>query len=296
MTPGNLKERIAALQQRATSPQNTPSVNQRPVAIISHSPSGKLRDRIAKFEEKGGVPVPRGSFGLGAQQAQEGHRKKTEFYGNRLPSMGLGPPPSSRKGLLEALGETSPRKRCMSTSELDYSELQGSRIPSLSSVASELDEEPCPPLPTPVTFDEPQMRVSQPGTVLRRQSIAGGSCTPDRTSRIFVSDANPSVKTGESASCQDAPSLKTDMDGVVPSHDSPEAQSQRSSIAFPTDDSLDMPEEPSSPPATTNHGTTDDTIENEDLDLLNEALASDDSVPAIASSDTSMSSCEYFLH
>ena len=46
--------------------------------------AGALRDKIAKFERKGGVPVPRGSFGLGAPPTVEGPRKRGELYGNRI--------------------------------------------------------------------------------------------------------------------------------------------------------------------------------------------------------------------
>ena len=88
----NLKERIAALEQkkaestastqRATSP--IPSVTP---TNSSHSgpPNGALRDRIARFEKKGGIPVPRGRFGLGAPPVVEGPRKRGELYGNRIP-------------------------------------------------------------------------------------------------------------------------------------------------------------------------------------------------------------------
>ena len=87
--PTNLKERIAALEQRnggsnastrATSP--TPSVaSTTPNGVQT---AGALRDKIAKFEKKGGVPVPRGSFGLGAPPTAEGHRRQGELYGNRI--------------------------------------------------------------------------------------------------------------------------------------------------------------------------------------------------------------------
>jgi len=84
--PVNLKERIAALQQRNVSPSSTP----RP-ASPSSAPapnSAGLRDKIAKFEKKGGVPVPRGSFGLGAPPPGENAQQKRrgELYGNRIPS------------------------------------------------------------------------------------------------------------------------------------------------------------------------------------------------------------------
>jgi len=47
---------------------------------------GALRDRIAKFEKKGGVPVPRGSFGLGAPPSADGPQRRGELYGNRIPA------------------------------------------------------------------------------------------------------------------------------------------------------------------------------------------------------------------
>ncbi|KJA24294.1 hypothetical protein HYPSUDRAFT_99046, partial [Hypholoma sublateritium FD-334 SS-4] len=84
----NLKERIAALEQRnsgvnaasrATSP--TPGM----LSMTGATAPG-FRDKIAKFERKGGVPVPRGSFGLGAPPASEGPRKRGELYGNRIPA------------------------------------------------------------------------------------------------------------------------------------------------------------------------------------------------------------------
>ncbi len=84
----NLKERIAALEQRnsgvsgasrATSP--TPST----VTVAGATAPG-FRDKIAKFERKGGVPVPRGSFGMGAPPPSEGPRRRRELYGNRIPA------------------------------------------------------------------------------------------------------------------------------------------------------------------------------------------------------------------
>ncbi|KAK0211252.1 hypothetical protein DFS33DRAFT_362428 [Desarmillaria ectypa] len=98
----NLKERIAALQQRNASQTQRPSV---PSLSANQSTisSGGLRDKIAKFEQKGGVPVPRGSFGLGAPPTAENGqtRKRGELYGNRIPSAvrvasGSSAPPMSR--------------------------------------------------------------------------------------------------------------------------------------------------------------------------------------------------------
>ncbi|KAG6888367.1 hypothetical protein C0992_008669 [Termitomyces sp. T32_za158] len=88
--PGNLKERIAALEQRNVLPSSdrplSPSIPLTPGAVPN---SAGLRDRIAKFERKGGVPVPRGSFGLGAPPIAENAplKRRGELWGNRIPGM-----------------------------------------------------------------------------------------------------------------------------------------------------------------------------------------------------------------
>ncbi|KXN91223.1 hypothetical protein AN958_01906 [Leucoagaricus sp. SymC.cos] len=95
----NLKERIAALQQRTNAPHSstssspsspspnaTPSSNQTSTSSAPASASA-LREKIARFEKKGGVPVPRGSFGLGAPPLPDpgAPKRKGELYGNRIP-------------------------------------------------------------------------------------------------------------------------------------------------------------------------------------------------------------------
>lgn len=85
--PVNLKERIAALQQRTTSPPAP--LTAQPTGGKGNAPSapGSLKDKIAKFEERGGTPVPRGSFGFGAPPVNDGSvKKRGELYGNRIPS------------------------------------------------------------------------------------------------------------------------------------------------------------------------------------------------------------------
>ncbi|KAJ7119544.1 hypothetical protein C8R44DRAFT_982248 [Mycena epipterygia] len=79
----NLKERIAALQERerATSPPlngHGPTVH-----VSAPAPAGQLRAKIAQFESKGGVPVPQGSFGLGAPP-ESAPKRRAELYGNRM--------------------------------------------------------------------------------------------------------------------------------------------------------------------------------------------------------------------
>ncbi len=129
VSPGvSLKERIAALQQRNGSispPNSSPPAK---VASNSLQGAGALRDKIARFEVKGGVPVPRGSFGLGAPPVREDFalRRKGELYGNRVVSANAGkfqPPSGVNKdggqlSLHTSDGSPVQRKRCISTSVL----------------------------------------------------------------------------------------------------------------------------------------------------------------------------------
>ena len=94
-SPSNLKDRIAALQQGNGSPSPTPSPTSPPRDASITPPRGSLRDKIAKFERKGGVPVPRGSFGMSVPPPEEaGSTKSRELYGNRVAALGKGRPPA----------------------------------------------------------------------------------------------------------------------------------------------------------------------------------------------------------
>lgn len=92
--PTNLKDRIAALQQRSSSPpSSSPSPASTPRDGSLTPPRGSLRDKIAKFERKGGVPIPRGSFAMGAPPPEDaGSTKSRELYGNRVAALGKGRP------------------------------------------------------------------------------------------------------------------------------------------------------------------------------------------------------------
>lgn len=92
-----------------------------------------LRDKIAKFEQRGGTPIPRGSFGMGAPPPQEdlSTRKKGEMLGNRIP--GLNKPNGPPIAYSNTLSPTpSSRKRHVSTSGLQ-SDSFGEMSPELLS-------------------------------------------------------------------------------------------------------------------------------------------------------------------
>ena len=142
----NLKERIAALEQRNSG---IGGPNQRPTSPIPNGtpvpgsssnavpPATGFRDKIAKFERKGGVPVPRGRFGLGAPPVSEGPRRQGELYGNRIPA----PARTSSGSMLpvSVSRATSPTSTLGPNTPPGYS--PGNRRSfSLSSVISDLDD------------------------------------------------------------------------------------------------------------------------------------------------------------
>ncbi|KAI0031476.1 hypothetical protein K488DRAFT_8709, partial [Vararia minispora EC-137] len=99
-----LKDRIAALQQKPNGPTHPSAAPARTSTVSSTGqpttpPRGTLRDKINKFERKGGIPVPRGSFGMGAPPPTEDRSTKSkELYGNRIPSVEKKPGPAPLQG------------------------------------------------------------------------------------------------------------------------------------------------------------------------------------------------------
>jgi len=133
----NLRERIAALEQRnvesvqrATSP--TPSLTSN--NSQSGPSNGALRDKIARFEKKGGVPVPRGRFGLGAPSSIEGPRRRGELYGNRIPvstrTTSSGTLPLSRPGSMVSYDQRRSFSASSVTSDFDDDHLDYSPLSS----------------------------------------------------------------------------------------------------------------------------------------------------------------------
>ena len=88
-----------AVSPTPTSPGGSTSGGSSPTpsGVVSAS---KLREKIAKFEKKGGVPVPRARFGLGVPPPTDGAlpKRQGELYGNRIPrsaSSGAGYAPAA---------------------------------------------------------------------------------------------------------------------------------------------------------------------------------------------------------
>lgn len=123
--PVNLKERIAALQQKNAA-SSTPTVTTTSSSGLPVGQPRSLRDKISQFEEKGGVPIPRGSFGLGAPPVSDGQRSR-ELYGNRIPTPVRVPgnagngPNSARIGspMTPSLTGTGSRKMSVSAADFD---------------------------------------------------------------------------------------------------------------------------------------------------------------------------------
>ncbi|KAH7889323.1 hypothetical protein F5I97DRAFT_506388 [Phlebopus sp. FC_14] len=166
--PVNLKERIAALQQRNVSPNQHQS-SQMASRSIPVNGTGALRDKIAKFEEKGGMPVPRGSFGMGTPQLAENApaKKRGELYGNRVQGLGRpsGPPLSRSGSPLPPTGESpSPRKRCVSTGGA----LSGSP-PSFRT------DDSVPPVPSNLPYSNPRRNSLAAELSTGRRVVSTGS-------------------------------------------------------------------------------------------------------------------------
>ncbi|KAF5331033.1 hypothetical protein D9619_005262 [Psilocybe cf. subviscida] len=130
-----LKERIAALEQRNAANRPTSPTAGVPSGTGSNVPhAAGFKDKIAKFEKKGGVPVPRGRFGLGAPPTVEGPRKQGELYGNRIPA----PVRHVSAGAASTLSAAGAAPGDSSTSSANPQR----RSFSLSNFNAEFDEEP----------------------------------------------------------------------------------------------------------------------------------------------------------
>ncbi|KAK7055304.1 hypothetical protein R3P38DRAFT_2600206 [Favolaschia claudopus] len=153
----SLKERIAAIQQkedrdreqreRAVSPlPPAPQPHGGPAVVLPASASaGALRAKIAQFEGKGGIPVPRSSLGLGAPPESSQPKRKADgmLYGNRMQPARI---PSATLGLArpsEAFSAFDPRTVPLPESEPNspVSPRLLQSDPSLSSHAHTIREE-----------------------------------------------------------------------------------------------------------------------------------------------------------
>ena len=223
--PVNLKERIAALQQRNVSPNQHPST-QIASKAIPIAGTGALRDKIAKFEKKGGVPVPRGSFGMGVPCPADTQtaKKRGELYGNRIQGLGRpSGPPVSRSGSplpLNGGDLPGPRKRCIST---------GGAL-SRGPMAFRTDDS-APPvpnsaaLPTPrrnslaVDFGPGRRVVSAGCAELPSEGISFPSSPPSCPRQLEESDsstATPSPSADSPCLPPEAPEPEVDADTVEP--------------------------------------------------------------------------------
>jgi len=173
----NLKERIAALQQRSISVDTRPSS---PTPLTPSPTSTGLRDKIAKFERRGKVPAPRGSLGLGAPPILDNgsQKRRRELYGNRIPP---GVRASYGSGSLSRSGSPLDSPRYFSVSILDGEDSEVPESPPYlpSSFTSPPSSPPLSESPTAATD------VTQPSGAMFHNEAGGGGITV--LSPIFAS-------------------------------------------------------------------------------------------------------------
>ena len=186
--PINLKERIAAIEQLNASPKSR-SESPNPSGIPQLATNNALRDKIAKFERKGGVPVPRGRFGLGAPPADSGKpRKHGEMYGNRIPR-------AVSRGVPTTVGSQASRRSMSLSVQFDYdsSSSFGSRSTS----------------PCPSDYD----------------GMSDGVLSPDSSKMNFDQTEDPTSPVHELASAPLSPRSEASSELEIP-HDTSEAVPQ----------------------------------------------------------------------
>ena len=112
-----LQQRIAALQQRSAAPQPPPST--------AHSPApSSLRDKIARFDKKGGLPVPA--------------RRAADLYANRAPRPSVGDSTLASEQTNTPLLQSDVNERTLTATEAnEQTLLQSTALSKLQSEANE---------------------------------------------------------------------------------------------------------------------------------------------------------------
>ncbi|KAG8753258.1 hypothetical protein FRC14_006206 [Serendipita sp. 396] len=193
----SLKDRIAALgldnQGPATPSSNAFSNTQAsftygsPATGNSSTPLAGVRDKAARFESIGGVPVPRGSFGLGAPPAQYGPKKSGELYGNRIPSGSRSPGGSPGRSLAEESGDpefTRIRLRSIKSPD-EFKHFEELEVPMAISVIP-----PTPAFPPPEQVTAPPMETE---TLSQTPEELSPSIPEDHSSPVLAETTNGAV-------------------------------------------------------------------------------------------------------
>ncbi|KAF8503652.1 hypothetical protein F5888DRAFT_1019087 [Russula emetica] len=226
--PSNLKDRIAALQQRNGSPSPTPSPTSSHRDASITPPRSSLRDKIAKFERKGGVPIPRSSFGMGMPPPEEaGSTKSRELYGNRVAALGKGRPTAPGNSVHRVVTSpaipsvspsfrTSPdRNAAQPAAHLtpdSISSASSSTPPSLSST-SEPTDRPDGPIDVGDGSDEAQEIPVQPAVEPQVESL---TVTQDAEPLGPSNSATrPTVSIGHRPPADSTPSSPTSLDATT---------------------------------------------------------------------------------
>ncbi|KAG8833712.1 hypothetical protein FRC17_010175 [Serendipita sp. 399] len=266
----SLKDRIAALgldnQGPATPSSNSSSNTQSSFSYgslttgSSLAPLAGVRDKAARFESIGGVPVPRGSFGLGAPAAFQGPRKSGELYGNRIPSGNRSPGSSPGRSLADDSGEPEfTRIRLRSINSPDEAQMSEElEIPMAISVI--------PPTPA---FPPPEQAANSPKTTeplsqtpeemspsVSEEDVAP---TPAETINGAAEEVEIPIKTSPLTISQELQSIPespvTTIPYVQPAYAMPTIAARRRSAILPLEPFTDLEQETSDAkePPTSSH-------------------------------------------
>ncbi|KAA1469275.1 hypothetical protein DENSPDRAFT_595379 [Dentipellis sp. KUC8613] len=230
--PVNLKERIAALQQQRNNglPSNPSSVR----GGATSPPTGTLRDKIAKFEEKGGTPVPRGSFGIGVPPQDEGPNSKSrELYGNRVAALGKGrpgpsPPQTQSRAVTAPAGAPLPEGITTDTPPL----------PKPGSVPPTANRRNSSAINRRSIVDIAQELGAVPTSPLRSRTMSDGDITPPMATAESVlqtlvekSPVEAPAKSADGASATPVPSAPATPTPATPAQISPSPISVSEAVA-----------------------------------------------------------------
>ncbi|KAF7799612.1 hypothetical protein EIP86_010850 [Pleurotus ostreatoroseus] len=286
--PVNLKDRIAALQQRSNA-----SAHGDGLSTVSLG-SGSLKDKIASFERKGAVPTPRGRFGASAPPAGDSStKKKGELYGNRVPELAK---PSPDAALATRRRTISSNSRSLSRPTSPESDpASGSDpvppLPSVAQVGRRIVSDVGPRTNTSamasssnlqeVSAQETVVKTSPPAIVVQtdyKPSVSRASPTKSQGFEISsqCKDVNaPNGGTSPAPSIKSQDTIKATSPTKAKTQESPQDKPSERAASQPSTDGTSSPIHAEKPTSISLSRSTSSS----DSDIRDDVTASSESVP-----------------